>query len=186
MSTNLSRRAILAGAASVPALALPVAVPLALPATIEPAAAPDPVIALAARAIEAEDAHAAACVARNEPERAFLDWKKINPAPNEDNFQTPQEARAAISRWRRRMSAARRRTGFAEAEANQGDACEASWDAQQALAAAVPLTLAGLAAKARAWRCLHEQIEDIVDDIVYSLARDIDVMAGGVDREAVQ
>lgn len=75
---------------------------------------------------------------------------------------------------------------FCGSGTNQGDACEASWDAQQALAAAVPLTLAGLAAKARAWRCLHEQIEDIVDDIVYSLARDIDVMAGGVDREAVQ
>jgi hypothetical protein len=50
MSTNLSRRAILAGAASVPALALPAAVAIAAPATapvVKTAAAiePDPIIA---------------------------------------------------------------------------------------------------------------------------------------------
>jgi hypothetical protein len=37
--TNLSRRAILAGAASVPALALPAAVAVALPAVVQPSPA---------------------------------------------------------------------------------------------------------------------------------------------------
>jgi predicted lipoprotein with Yx(FWY)xxD motif len=54
---NLSRRAILAGAASVPALALPAVVATAIPAVATAAptsltAAPDPVIALAERAMQ--------------------------------------------------------------------------------------------------------------------------------------
>jgi hypothetical protein len=44
-STNLSRRATLAGAASVPALALPVSVALAAPETAPAAIEPDPIFA---------------------------------------------------------------------------------------------------------------------------------------------
>jgi hypothetical protein len=59
-------------------------------------------------------------------------------------------------------------------------------DAIYALRDTVPATLAGLAAKARAWRYLEKDIKEQADELVYSLATDISIMAGEVDREAVQ
>jgi hypothetical protein len=85
---NLSRRAILAGAASVPALALPaviaVAAPPALPAAVVAAlpAAPDhPVIALADRAIEAWEADGDACDAFKPFDEAMFKWRDKNLRP---------------------------------------------------------------------------------------------------------
>jgi hypothetical protein len=44
----------------------------------------------------------------------------------------------------------------------------------------VPQTLEGLAAKARAWRYLENDIQEQADELVYSLANDISVMAGEI------
>jgi len=218
---NLSRRAILAGAASVPALALPAVVATAIPAVATAAptsltAAPDPVIALAERAMQLYDAFGDTCAAINAPERALIEWRKENPEPpgkklrlvpldpvsaeglteeeqrliamartrsTEFEAATEQEE-AARRRWRRRERAAKHRTGYAKADADQTAACHASARANEALQDAVPKTLAGLAAKARAVRHIEE---DVGDDIAASLIRDIGVMAGGeVERAAVQ
>jgi hypothetical protein len=84
---NLSRRAILAGAASVPALALPAVVAIAAPiAPAIVAALPientaDPAIALADRAIEAWEAHGAAIDAFEPFYEAMFKWRHKNLRP---------------------------------------------------------------------------------------------------------
>jgi hypothetical protein len=88
-----------------------------------------------------------------------------------------------VAKCERREKAVKRRTGVTEAEAKSAAACHASWDAMRALSDTVPQTFAGLAAKARAVRHLKD---DIADELMASLARDIGVLAGEIDREAVQ
>jgi hypothetical protein len=121
--------------------------------------------------MQTHDAHRAACEAFNPPEAAFIEWRKNNPAPRN---------KAAMVRWRRRERAARRRTGLAKADTNQGAACQAAWDAIQTLRDTVPQTLEGLAAKARAWRYLENDIQEQADELAYSLANDISVMGGEI------
>jgi hypothetical protein len=217
---NLSRRAILAGAAAVPALALPAVIATAIPAvtTAAPAsltAAPDPVITLAERAMQLYDAFSASCTAINASEKAMIEWRNKNPQPagkkirlvpldsvsaeglteEEQKFlarcRTPrfeyeaatEQDKAAIRRWRRRERAAEHRTGYAKADADQTAACHASARANDALQDAIPKTFAGLAAKARVARYVDT---DAGEEIGAFLMRDVGVLAGEVDREAVQ
>lgn len=70
---NLNRRAILAGAAAVPALALP--------PVIASAAEVDPIIELAERCIRAHEVHGAACTAFEPVDQAMIDWRAANPPP---------------------------------------------------------------------------------------------------------
>jgi hypothetical protein len=106
----------------------------------------------------------------------MLEWRKNNPLPDES------AGASAMARWRRRERAAERRTGHAKADANRETACTAARDATNTLRDTVPATLAGLAAKAKAWRYLEKDIKEQADELVYSLADDIDVMVGKLDR----
>jgi hypothetical protein len=150
--------------------------------------APNPdaqIVALAERVMRTHDAYGAACEAcYGAPDEAMTDWRKHNPSP--DKSAGADEYKAAMARWRRRERAAERRTGCAKADASRDAAGDAAWDAIHALRDAVPATVAGLAAKARAWRYLEKDLKEQADDIVYSLAKDVTIMAGEVDREAVQ
>jgi hypothetical protein len=213
---HLSRRTILAGAASVPALALPAVVVTAIPAAaaIAPTATPDPMIELAERVIEAWDAHGDACQSLKPSEIAMFEWRRKNLRPVSRNLEgfdvscstaglnnmeqaivrvlrvssaeyeaRDREHRAAVAKWERRERAAERRTGFTKADANADAAGRASWQAMETLRDTLPHSFAGVAAKARAARHLKD---DMADELVASLARDIGVLAGEVDREAVQ
>lgn len=141
--------------------------------------------ALADRVMQTHDAYAAACEAcYGAPDEAMTERRKHNPSPDES--AGADEYKAAMARWRRRKRAAERRTGYAKADANREATGDAAWDAIYALRDTVPATLAGLAAKARAWRYLEKDIKEQADELVYSLATDISIMAGEVDREAVQ
>jgi hypothetical protein len=217
--TNLSRRAILAGAAAVPALALPavivVAAPNAAPPAVVVAAPPtDPVIALAERAIEAWDTHGAAIDAFAPFDEAMFKWrdKNLRPAtrrlegsdisssvaglteaeqrvvrilrvPAAEYEARDRDYRAAVAKWERRERAAQRRTGFTKADANATAAGRASRQAMETLRDTLPQSFAGVAAKARAARHLKD---DMAEELMDSLARDIGVMSGEIEREAVQ
>jgi hypothetical protein len=138
------------------------------------------VFELAERVMQTHDAYGAANEALNPTETAFIEWMKNNPAPDKEVFQAADKAEAAMARWRRRRRAAKRRTGLEKAETNQNAACQAAWDAIETLRDTVPQTLEGLAAKARAWRDLETDIQEQADELVYSLANDISVMAGEI------
>jgi hypothetical protein len=84
---NLSRRAIVAGAASVPAL-------VALPAVAAAATEPDPAFAAAARLTRAWAEHGRICEA--EPENDFVSpeytaWKKAEAAAGDEDLAALQE-----------------------------------------------------------------------------------------------
>ena len=115
------------------------------------------------------DAHGAACEAAAACEEAMFAWEKKDPPPS------PADE-AALARWRRRIKAAERRTGFAAAKAKRDEVCDAAWEAREALRDTVPITFAGLAAKARATRYIED--EKLEGDLENSLLRDIAVMAG--------
>ena len=132
--TELSRRAILAGAASVPALSLPaaaIATPAAAP-TSSPAftLAPDPAFAAIERVVKTWDELGTACNAYALSERAVWQWEKENPKP--------QDA-AELKRWKRRQRAAELRAGYDKYEA----AGDASFGAIYEFVGTVPTTLAG-------------------------------------------
>ena len=57
--------------------------------------------------------------------------------------------------------------------------CDAAWKAREALRDTVPLTFAGLAAKAKATRYVEDH--NLEGDLEYSIVRDIGVMAGEVE-----
>lgn len=132
---NFSRRAIVAGAASVPALALPAAaIAVGAPGTTS---LPDPVIALAEKVMRQHDGHKAAC---------------------DTFFSAVKPSRAMQADW--------------------NEVCNAMTAATRELEEAVPISFAGLAAKAEAWRYLEEDNKETADDLVYSLAKDIAVIEG--------
>jgi hypothetical protein len=140
MSTDLSRRAILAGAASAPALALPV-VAIATPAvasTTPPAVSlmPDPAFAAIEHVIKTWDELGTACNAYALSERAVRQWEEENPQP---------EDAAALKRWKRRKRAAELRAGYDKYEA----ASDASAGAICEFCGTVPTTLAGAIAMLR-------------------------------------
>jgi hypothetical protein len=84
--TNLSRRAILAGAASVPALALPTAVAIALPAT--------PVVNAAA-AIEPDPIIAAIAEHRRLDDEQFEMWSDLQDRDDDDPVSRDKHSRAS-------------------------------------------------------------------------------------------
>jgi hypothetical protein len=174
MTNTTSRRALLTAAAAVPAIAL---LPAASGALAAAPTVADPVIELAEHVMQTHDAYVAACEAWfGAPDAAMTEWRKNNPLPDLSADDT------AVARWRRRERAAERRTGYAKVEANKEAAGIAARDAIYTLRDAVPTTLAGLAAKARAWRYLEKDIKEQADELVYSVASDISVMAGQPDR----
>jgi hypothetical protein len=124
--TELSRRAILAGAASVPALALPAAVAVALPAVVE-TAAPAP----AAAVVELPDPDAAliALGERLKPavtEAAKLDAisKRLHEACLKASRYDDYPDRLGDVRAMRAFKAASKKNGYSEAAHKWSDACE--------------------------------------------------------------
>ena len=89
-----------------------------------------------------------------------------------------EEHESNLARWKRRETAAKRRTGYAKAKKDEKEASERSTDAIFALIAAHPRTMAGLAAKARAGRITQD--DGIWQEIVY----DVGIMVGEVEPEA--
>ena len=124
----------------------------------------DPVIALAERLMRLYDAHGEALTALSPYEKLMFNWRKNHPEADE-----------------RRERTAELLTGFAAADAIAGDAGAASWKAMEALRDAVPLTFAGLAAKAKAARYIGDH--NLNSDLGNSLVRDIGVLAGEIDAD---
>jgi hypothetical protein len=124
--TNLSRRAILAGAASVPALALPAAAAVALPAVVEPAApapaaavveVPNPDAALIALGEQLKVASAKAAKLNRVSSRlhdACLEASRYADYP--DRLGNPEAKRA--------FHAMSKTNGYSEAADKWNDACE--------------------------------------------------------------
>ncbi len=125
----------------------------------------DPVFALAERLMRLYDAHGEALTAFNPCEELMIRWRKKHPGADERQKRTAELL-----------------TGFAAADAIASEACHASWEAMEALRDAVPLTFAGLAAKAKAARYIGDQKMD--SQIADSLVRDIGVLAGEIKPDA--
>jgi hypothetical protein len=106
----------------------------------------------------------------------MFEWREKNPAPTFES--NAEEYKAAKARWRRRERAAERRSGFTKAEADEIAASDAASKTRDELRAAVPQSLAGLAAKARAARII--EVDSDHPNIEFSLLYDIGEMAGEV------
>jgi hypothetical protein len=168
----------------------------------------DPVIELAERAITAWNDWAAALAATTPYEEKMMAWRRENPMPLgypihrplprnvADTVDDPLSgvrsynvmplsaddwvaAKRAARNWRRRERGAEKRTGYAAAMAAQEAADAVSTDLVEELRNAIPVTFAGLAAKARAsTACSNAGCCDFEAE----LARDIRVLAGELTR----
>jgi hypothetical protein len=85
----------------------------------------------------------------------------------------------ALRQWERRRQAVARRNGYAKAHQANDEATEQFHEAQAALCDAIPLSWAGLAAKAKAFREAYSQGEP---DLMRALMLDVAVLSGELDR----
>jgi hypothetical protein len=190
-----SRRAVLAGIATLPIVAaLPVAA-LAIPPNAD-----DPVIALAERAIDAWNDFDAKCIESSDCEEGVNEWRKLNPGPtmrevfvgsdadylafhaglspydpNAELRDASKEYETAMSEWRARRRTVERETGYTRAEKAQERASERFGDIRDELVYVRPISIAGLRAKANAARVSSD--EDLQQQIVFDIGvlfRDLD------------
>jgi hypothetical protein len=181
MTTTTSRRAILAGAITMPIAA-------AAPALAE--ADDAEVLHLAAEVKAAYDGLCGACDALAVAEKPLFQWRRSNPKPKEliralDQLDAPADADAALNdlwnEWRQREATFKRASGYDEAHAAEGVASDKLTDAIDAFREAPAHTIRGLIAKAR----LCEIDPDALgDEIASSIVEDLLAMAA-VGVEAV-
>jgi hypothetical protein len=186
-----SRRAVLAGLASAGAIA---AIPTTAAAMPSPA---DPVIALAARVVDAWDDFEAKVSAQNDCEEAVFEWRKLNPGPTVRSVFTGSDAEYLAwiishdpstdvtakkyetdhADWKARERLVEREAGYTRADQARDRASDRFGDLRDDLVAVRPTTIAGLRAKAHAARVSSD--EDLQQQIVF----DIGVLFGDLDHD---
>jgi hypothetical protein len=93
--SQLSRRSLIASAATLPALAASTAVAVAAPTILSAVEANrDPIIDLAERTIRAWEDHGAAIDIFEVPDLAMMDWSRKNPAPTLAQVSGPKSVKA--------------------------------------------------------------------------------------------